>query len=384
MVWLTLTAFFLLLVSWVTKKLHHILGLLTLICLIFGIVLGYFHQIPPLKAVQALSQIPLVLFLFIDGIRIHVPKIIHYHREAFRQLTIGFFIQVFLGAVLAYYFLALPWMASILLALALATIDLKATPMPIESKRVPSRIAQVLNLETSVTPILTVLLFMVFKAKCFVALLLPIPFGVALGYVIIHLTRIALKSHMAHRPFVISSLFVAPFALFYLCECLRLNGYVGVIALALTIGHAGRSLCDGLFDFGRRQGRLLFFLFIITFGCQILGSLAHSLTGKMIFYAVLSLFVIRFLGVMVSFWGSKFQWKTVCFCAFFGPRALVPAALALLALPYDLQVYATLYGAVLISLLFHTLFSFSVTYWYSHAILETGKAEFLPTVSFPH
>lgn len=384
MIWLTLTAFFLLLISWVTKKLHQTLGLLTLICLIFGITLGYFHQIPPLKAVQALSQIPLVLFLFIDGIRIHMPKIIHYHREAFRQLTIGFFTQAFLGTVLAHYFLALPWMASTLLALALATIDLKSTPMPIESKRVPPRIAQVLNLETSVTPIFTVLLFMVFKAKNPVTLLLPIPIGVALGYGIIYLTRVALKSHIAHRPFVISSLFVAPFALFYLCETFHWNGYMGVIALALTMGHAGRSLCDGLFDFGRRQGRLLFFLFVITFGCQILGSLAHSLTGKMIFYAVMSLFVIRLIGVILSFWGSKFQWKTIFFCAFFGPRALVPAALALLALPYDLQVYATLYGAVLLSLLFHTLFSFSVTYWYSHAILETGKAEFLPTVSFPN
>jgi len=384
MVWLTLTAFFLLLISWVTKKLHQTLGLLTLLCLIFGIALGYFHQIPPLNVIRSLSEVPLILFLFIDGIRLHFPKIVHYHPEAFRQMTLGFFIQAFLGTILAHYFLGVSWMSSSLLALALATIDLKATPMPIETKRIPPRISQVLNLETSATPILSIFLFMLFKSGSIVGLLIPLLLGFVLGICIIYLTRIALKSHLAHRPFLISSLFVAPFALFYFCETIYWNGYMGVIALALTLGHMGRSLCDGLFDFGRRQGRLLFFLFIILFGCQILGSLAHSLTVEMILYAAISLFVIRFIGVFVSFLGSKFQWKTVLFCSFFGPRALVPAALALLALPYDLQVYATLYGAVLLSLILHTLFSFSVTYWYSQVIQETGKTEFLPTVSFPN
>ena len=384
MIWLTLTAFFLLLISWVTKKLHQTLGLLILLCLIFGIFLGYFHQIPPLKTIRVLSEVPLILFLFIDGIRLHFPKIIHYHNEALRQMTLGFFIQAVLGALLAHYFLAVPWMGSCLLALALAAIDLKATPMPIETKKIPPRIAQILNIETSATPILAVFIFMVLKGGSPLALIIPLAAGFVLGMCIIYLTRIALKSHFAHRPFLVSSLFVAPFALFYLCATFHWNGYMGVIALALTLGHVGRSLCDGLFDFGRKQGRLLFFLFIIVFGCQILGSLAHSLTLEVIIYAAISLFVIRFIGVFVSFLGSEFQWKTVFFCSFFGPRALVPAALALLALPYDLPIYVALYSAVFLSLLLHTLFSFSVTYWYSHAIEETGQAEFLPTVSFPH
>jgi len=384
MVWLPLTAFFLLLVSWFTKKLHQTLGILTLICLLFGICLGYFHQIPPLKVMRAISEVTLILFLFIDGVRLHFPKVAHYHKEAFRQMTVGFFIQAALGMLLARYFLFLPWLSSCMLALALATIDLKATPTPFSAKKIPPRIAQILNLEASATPLFAVFLFMLFKERCPFTVILPILLGFILGICVVYLTRVTLKSRLAHRPFLINSLFVTPFALYYLCDFFHLNGFVGVIALSLTLGHLGRTLCDGLFDFGRQQGKLLFFLFIILFGCQVLGSLAHSLTLEMIVYALLSLFVIRFLGVFISFLGCQFQWKTIFFCSFFGPRALVPAALALLALPYNIPVYATLYGAVLLSLLLHTLFAFSITYWYGRALEVSGEAEYLPTVPFPY
>lgn len=383
MIWLTLIAFFLLVISWVTKKLHQTLGVLTLLCLLFGIFLGYFHQVPPLKVMQVISEVTLVLFLFIDGVRLHFPKIIHFHREAFRQMTMGFFLQALLGTVLAHFFLSLPWLSSCLLGLALSAIDLKVTPTLFAAETIPSRIRQVLHLESSATPLFTVFLFALFQAKCPMAVLLPLPLGFIVGVIVAYVAQIALKSRFASRSFLISSLFVAPLALYYLCSCFRMSGWIAVIAFALTLGHLARNLCDGLFDLGRRQGKLLFFLFIITFGCQILGSLAYSLTWQMILYAALSLFVIRFLGIFISFLGCGFQWRTIFFCSFFGPRALVPVALALLAVPYNLPVYTTLYGAVLISLLVHTLFGFSISYWYGHAMDYPTAAESLPTVRFP-
>ena len=383
MIWLMLVSFFLLLISWITKKLHQTLGILVLICLLFGIGLGYFHQIPPLKVVRALSEIPLILFLFLDGVRLHFPKIVHFHKEAFKQMTRGFFIQAFLGLLLAHYLLALPWLSSTLLACALSAIDLKATPTPLRDKKIPPRVSQILNLESSATSLFAVTLFMIFHERAILPLVIPAILGVCLGFLVVYLANGALKRHLAQRSFLVSSLFVAPFALFYLCQTYEWNGYIGVIALSLTLGHAGRSLCDGLFDLGRRQGKLLFFLFIITFGCQILGSLAHTLTLMMILYAFLSLFVIRFIGVLVSFSKVQFRLRTAIFCALFGPRALIPAALALLMLPYNFPVYATLYGTVLLSLVVHTLFSFALTQWYGSFDREKGKKEFLPTVLFP-
>lgn len=383
MLWLILVAFFLLFISWTTKKIEKIVGIATFLCLVFGLLLGYFHQTPSLNAIQSFSELPLVFFLFVDGIRLHVPKIVHYHGEALKQITLGFFIQSFLGAILAHFFLDLLWTSSILLALVCAVIDLKATPLPMKTKGLPKRVTQILNIEAAATSIIAVFLFMFVKEKSLLECIFPILVGIGFGLFVIYFTRLTLKWNLADRFFLISNLFIAPFCLFYLLGFFHLNGYIGVIALALTVGHVGRQLCDGIFDLSRRQGHLFFFLFMLLFSSQILSPLTNFLTFPMAFYAFFSLFIIRFIGIFISFFGSQFCWQTVIFCTFFGPRALVPAALSLLFFPYESVVYTAFSGIFVLSIFLHTVLSFAVTYWYRKKVTQVGELEYLPTIYFP-
>lgn len=382
--WITLTTCFLLTISSLTKKLHQNLGLLTLLCLIYGFSLSYLNQTPSLKEIRILSEISLIFFLFLDGIRLHIPKIIHYHKQALRQITLGFFIQTFLGSVLAYFFLNLPFKDSTLLSLALATIDLKIAPTSINNKQLPTRIAQILNIETSGSCLIAVFFFMILKDETLFDLIFPALMGLVIGLCIIYLTSFTLKSNLTDRSFLVSHLFISPFVVFYFAKSLQWNGYIAVITLGLTLGHLGRSLCDGTFDFGKQQGTLLFFLFIILFGFQMSDLLTYSLTFQTTCYAIFSLFIVRTIATFFSFLGSKFQWKTLFFCSFFGPRALTSAALGLLFFPHHLSIYKITYSTIFISLLIHTLSSFLITYCYTHSIPKTAKSEHLPTISLPH
>jgi len=383
MVWIASTAFFLLVMSWVTKKLHHVLGLLTLLCLCFGILLGFYHQVPSEKVIKGITEITLILFLFVDGTRIHIPKLLHYHKEAFRQLTIGYIIQCVLGAALAYFLLHISLLPAFLLSIALAAIDTKVAPAVIENRLIPPRISGILHLESFVTPLLTVFLIVFLKESSYLSLVISILAGGITGLLCVLITKRTIKWHLSHRTFLVSSLFLAPFALYYLCEVLHLNGWLGVMALSLTLGHLGRSFCDGLFDFARRQGKLLFFLFVIVFGCQVLPVLSSTLSLMTIIYAIGVLFVIRGLAVVSSLTWSRFKVSTLFFCLFFGPRAVVPIAIGLLFFSNQPSLFIPLYGVTLLSLLIHTLFSYPLSHSYGESIQTSGKAELLPTVSFP-
>jgi NhaP-type Na+/H+ or K+/H+ antiporter len=380
MTWLPITAFFLLLVSWVTKKLHHSYGVLALICLVFGIGLGYFHRIPSFKTVSTIGEISLIVFLFIDGIHLHFPKIFHYHREGFRQMTIGFMIQLFFGLILAHYLLEISWIHAAYLACPLAAIDFRSIPYLIQDEKIPSRIRKTLSLESSGTSVFALILLMVFYLCSPLMIFFSFGIGVVMGVCLTFVIRILLKGKLADASFLLTSLLIAPFSLFYFCKLIGWNGYMAVASLALTLGHLGRSFCGGSFDFGRKEGTLLFFLLIIVFGAHLPLALGGRITWEMVVYGALSLFIIRLIGVVISFLGSQFQKRTMVFYTFFGPRSVLPILAALTFFSSALPVYANLYLTVLISLIFHSIFSFSMTYWYTRGSKNDGLAETVPTV----
>ena len=100
----------------------------------------------------------------------------------------------------------------------------------------------------------------------------------------------------------------------------------------------------------------------LLFGALAVPTLAGSVSGPMILYAVLSLTIIRMLPVALGLLGSHLDGMTVAFIGWFGPRGLASVVFALITLE-ELEgargpvntVVGTICLTVLLSVLAHGL-----------------------------
>lgn len=384
---IALYSFFFLILSWGSRRLPFI----PLLCLLLGIVWGFLGARPHIATLQATARIALIFFLFVDGAKLHIPKILHY--QSIRLPTVGLLVTLVFGMGLVRSFFPLSLMETFVVILPLITIDGRITA-PAFSSYLPSRISQMLNIEGSITGIFAffILSFVHFAHPFHVVIgvFFPLIAGAVLGYICGLVGKTAIDFGWAQNNLFRGAFFLIPFAIFAFCDLFHANGFIGVIAAGITFGHTARSLCDSFFDLSRRQAPYLFYLLLIFFGIFSLHILSTTMTFNLILFALLFLTVIRFLAILISFQKSRFQWKTLGYFTFFSPKGLIPIATTLLFTDYfpfpngNLMLSIVL-GTTFFSLLIHPLFAYPVVMSYVGAIRRYPRAgEHLPTISLPY
>lgn len=383
---IALFSFFFLLLSWGSKRLPFI----PLLCLLLGVIWGLFGKHLNLSVIQMTAKIALIFFLFVDGARLHFPKIFHF--QSLRLPTIGSVVTLLLGMGLLLFFFPLTWKEAFVVTLPLLAIDGRMTTSAFELG-VPSRVSEMLKTEGGITSLIAFFLLSLASLDhpfhFFIGIFFPLIAGGVLGYLFGVVGKTALDFGWADRPLFKGALFLLPFALFSFCELFHANGLIGVIAGGMTFGHTARPLCDSLFDVSRRQGSYLIYLLLIFFGTFSLHILSSQLTFSLILFAFLFLFAIRFLSVLISFQKTKYQWKTLGYLTFFNPKGLIPLATTLLfteyfSFPNENLMLSIVLTTTFFSLLIHPLFAHPVALSYAHGIRPfRASPEHLPTVSLP-
>ncbi|QVL57033.1 MAG: cation:proton antiporter [Simkaniaceae bacterium] len=384
---IALYSFFFLILSWGSKRLPFI----PLLCLLLGIVWGFLGARPHISTLQFTTKIALIFFLFVDGAKLHIPKILRY--QSIRLPTIGLLVTLLLGMGLIKALFPLSMMEAFVVMLPLLAIDGRVVD-PAFSSHIPSRISQMLNVEGAFTGIFAFfvlsLVHLPHPLHFFIGIFFPLIAGSILGYICGLVGKTALECGWAQNNLFRGAFFLIPFAIFAFCDLFNANGFIGVIAAGITFGHTARFLCDSLFDLSRRQAPYLFYLLLIFFGIFSLHILSSAMTFTLIFFAVVFLIVIRFLAVLISLQKSHFQWKTLGYFTFFSPKGLISIAIALLfteylSFPNASLMLAIILTTTLFSLLIHPLFAYPVAMSYADGIHSYPRApEHFPTVSLPH
>ncbi len=325
---------------------------------------------------KILLEATLVLVLFSDAANIDLGKLRRDHDVPQRLLFIGMPASICLGAAAAYFLpLGLTLCEAALLAAILAPTDAALGQTVVESKAVPMRIRQSLNVESGLNDgiALPVILVLASTASAiatenmtdwFTFAALQLTFGIAVGAAAGYFGAWAVnaadaRGWMSHAGLGMVSLMLAGVS-FLLAEALHGNGFIAAFLAGLVYGNNLKKSCHYLFDFVKTEGQLMTLSAFFFFGALLLPAALASFAPWHWVFAVLSLTLLRMLPAALSLSGINLKIPTKLFLGWFGPRGLASLLFVLLVISEtELQHADTIthivFITVLLSVLLHGL-----------------------------
>ncbi len=324
----------------------------------------------------SVAEIGLVLLLFTDASRTDLRMLKSIRNLPERLLGPGLLLTILLGSLAAVF--VIPgltiWEGAILGAI-LAPTDAGLGQVIVNSKKIPAKIREALNVEAGLNDGLSVpflLFFMALaasaggprEASLYRFVLEQLGFGVLTGLVIglAGGWLLGLAARKGWTDPAWQQLSVVALALLCIPAAERVSAsmfiaaFVAGLAVQPGFRHAAKHSTGFAEDCGRLLNLFVFFLF---------GNIAAASLGEIQFvhglYALLSLTVIRMLPVAAALAGSGLASGTVAFVGWFGPRGLASIVLGLvfieeeLSLPGEDPIRLAVTATVLLSIFAHGL-----------------------------
>lgn len=376
----------------------------------FGLVLspqglGMINLNPESEGIRLIAELTLILVLFTDASRINIQRLEREFSLPLRLLGIALPIIIALGTLLGY--LIFPeqfslWEAAIL-ATILAPTDAALGQAVVNSRQVPVCIRQAINVESGLNDgICLPILFIFFslagmdeqgESLGFWILftteqLLLGPFiGVAIGYIGGWLVTESVNRKLINHAFENLSVIGISVLAYASAELVGGNGLIAAFCAGLTVGNTATSICQCLYEFGEAEGQLLILIIFLLFGSTMVFPTINDWNWQMMVYAVTSLTMIRFLGVVISVIGLRLQWTTTLFLGWFGPRGVASVLYGLLLLEQQAIVereliFSIMVTTVLCSVFAHGLTAFPGAYWYGMHMEQAS--EDMPEMKLVH
>ena len=343
-------------------------------------------------ALTPLVEVTLVWVLFSDAARLPLRELRKDMGRYARLLGIGLPLTVLLGwALSAWFWPGLGLWLALFVGAALAPTDAALGVPVVTNPVVPSRIRQLITVESGlndgiVTPVVMVAIAGAAAAAgleghegaghAVVQLALGVLVGSAIGAAGGWLLRLARRRGLAAEDF--TGIAVLALALLSYAAALVLdgNGFVAAFCGGLAFGAcAGRRAPQELVLL-EQIGELVSVLVWLAFGAVAVPIMLERVDAMMVLYAGLSLTVVRMLPVAVALLGAGFSRRTVLFVGWFGPRGLASLVFALLALealgPVADDAIAIVTVTVLVSVLAHGLSAAPLAARYGAAELAAG------------
>ena len=304
----------------------------------------------------------------------------------FRLLFLGLPLTVLAGTFLAVWlFPELKWIEAALLAVILTPSDTNLIGLVLNNPRVPQRIRQAINIESSLndgftTPMASILIILsqvqlrynVVKYRLIepfqqiaVAILVGIFVG-ALGGWFLRLAEEKKWIVPSFQGLVFPSLTMLVLSLSaYYGGNYFIASFVAGIFLTLFIKQISEkeiSFSDTLMN--------LFNLLIFLFLGQIFFELKEEFTWQIFLYAFLSLTLVRILPISIAMWRKKLDISSLLFMGWFGPRGLASIVLATIVvagvpdIPHGHTIILTVVVTVSMSVVLHGLTAIPFSQWY--------------------
>ena len=310
--------------------------------------LDIFHMELQGDFIRILTEITLMLVLFVDASTINFKQLIQDKMIPIRMLSIGLPLTMLLGTGIAY--LIYPetsiWLL-LLMALILSPTDAALGQAVVKSEKVPEKVRRWISVESGLNdgialpPVFACMAVLSLspqaeETRWFVFLLQQILFGAliggAIGWIggklVNHFSMIGWMNNTFQQ--------LISFSLAILCyaiaESVHGNGFIAAFAGGLLLGASTQAhdIKERIQEFGEAEGQLLILFVFLIFAMVMVPQAVDYWDSRAWVYAILSLTVIRMLPVAISFAGSKVGFGTVLFVGWFGPRGIASVLYVLL------------------------------------------------------
>lgn len=310
--------------------------------------LNLFHMEARGGLVHILTEVTLVLVLFVDASTINLRQLIQDRSVPIRLLLAGLPLSMVFGTLVAY--LLFPdvniWLL-ILMALILSPTDAALGQAVVKSEQVPEKVRRWISVESGLNdgialpPIfacIAVLSLGVGESdKHWILFLLQQVFlgaaiGGLVGWVGGSLVSIFSAKGWMNSTFqrlVSGSLAILCFAI---AEYFHGNGFIAAFAGGLLLGASTKSdqILERIQEFGESEGQQLILFVFLIFAMAMVPQAVGYWDLNAWLYAILSLTIIRMLPVAISLYGKKLGTPTVLFVGWFGPRGIASVLYLLL------------------------------------------------------
>jgi NhaP-type Na+/H+ or K+/H+ antiporter len=327
------------------------------------------------EGLRLLAELTLAMVLFTDAANADFAVVRRNLGLPERLLLVGLPLTIMLGFLLAWViFSHLAALELALLATLLAPTDAALGKPVVTSQAVPAVMREGLNLESGLNdgicvPIVVLLLGfavgtqveggtvghvsrVVFEAIGFGALI-----GLALTWSTLRILRFAERQGWISEHWVEIPIVALAAACFAAAQAAGGSGFIACFVGGLLLSGLGSGHKKELLRGAEHIGEALALVTWIVFGGIVVARLVDRATWPALFYAVLSLTVIRMLPVFLCLIGTRTSIADKLFIGWFGPRGLATIVFAVLVLDEKLPGNNTIMLAagwtVLLSVIAH-------------------------------
>ncbi|MGY3319661.1 cation:proton antiporter domain-containing protein [Arthrobacter sp. TE12232] len=353
---------------------------------------GLVDAASPPAAITPVVEVTLVWVLFSDAARLPLQELRRDVGRYVRLLGIGLPLTIVFGWVLAAWFFPQfgLWLA-LLVGAALAPTDAALGIPVVTNPAVPSRIRQLITVESGLndgiaTPVVMVAIAGAAAAaglesaagpgSAAVELLIGAGVGAATGAVGGWLLQLARRRGTSAEDFAGVGVLALSLLAYTAALAVGGNGFVAAFCGGLAFGTCAGQRAPAELVFVEQMGGLVSLLVWLAFGAITIPTMLAHFVPLTIVYAVLSLTVVRMLPVALASLGAGLDRRTVLFVGWFGPRGLASLVFALLALealgPASDQAVAVIAATVLLSVLAHGFSAAPLAARYGRAAAAAG------------
>ena len=349
------------------------------------------------SAIHFIAEFTLILVLFTDAARIDLDLLRRDHNLPVRMLIPGLPLTIIAGVLIA--ILLFPefsiWEAALLAAL-LAPTDAALGQAVVSAKAVPVRIRQAINVESGLNDGIALPAVLLFAALAsaqhaptetsewirfgLLQLTLGPLIGVAVGLVGTRILDSFINRGWVNSSFQGIGILSLAIFIYISAELIGGNGFIAAFIGGMVFGNTIRHPCTYLFEFMETEGQLLMLIAFLVFGALLLPEGLEHANWTIIFYATLSLTVIRMIPIALSLVGAGLRSPTKLFLGWFGPRGLASILFVLLILeesdiPHHDEILAITVITVALSALMHGVTAAPLAKLYGALAARMGECE---------
>ena len=333
--------------------------------------LGLFEMEVRGELIHVLTEVTLVLVLFVDASTIDLKQLIRDRAVPIRLLGVGLPLCMLLGTLLAYFLYPELniWML-VLMALILSPTDAALGHAVVKSEQVPERVRRWISTESGLNdgialpPIFACLAVLAAGSagsgehRWVLFLVQQIVFGMLVGGLVGWVGGILVDACSSRgwmngtfQRLACGSLAILSFAI---AELVHGNGFIAAFAGGLLLGYGTKSdeVRERIQEFGEAEGQQLILFVFLIFSMVMVPHAVEYWDGRAWLYAILSLTVVRMVPVAISMIGTKLGMGTALFIGWFGPRGIASVLYLLLVVAeLGIKGYETILSVIVLTVL---------------------------------
>nr|WSW42442.1 cation:proton antiporter [Streptomyces sp. NBC_01001]WSW63116.1 cation:proton antiporter [Streptomyces sp. NBC_00998] len=332
--------------------------------------LGLIHITADSEIVSVTADLALFAVLFTDGMHVSFPKLRQNWKNPARALGLGMPLAMAGMALITHYLVGLDWMTSFLVGAVLAPTDPVFASAIVGRKEVPSRLRQLLNVESGINDglALPVVLLLIAAAgptsgqagasvgEIALELGLGLVFGIVLPLAVAGLVRLRL---LGAEPKLQPLLPLATGIILYgLCHLTHANPYLAAFSAGAVLASVSPEAKTVFEPLGEMLAELAKFAALLVFGALLTPALFGDLSVGGYVAVVLAIVLIRPASLLVSLLGARIERREKLVAAWFGPKGFASVVYGLLVLqagiPQGEQAYTLIAVCIAFSIIAHS------------------------------